>query len=146
QAAVGRNGIVYLALDLTNMQQPMVVTAQALGFPLRFTESDVVFYNRQGFLMQRLATPGKNGVVPVPGMFVVPTANGATDSDELHYSRHEFVTYFLQHQERQPHAVDPTDPNWHLDGSPHVDHNHLIIAITGTLFGVKLPAGATTPF
>src|SRR5207247_3327840 len=58
-------------------------------------------------------------------LFVFPAANPATDSDALHYSRHEFTTYFLQHMERQPHAVDSTDGNWHLDGSRHVDHNHL---------------------
>jgi hypothetical protein len=147
QAAVGRNGVVYLALDLTNMQEPMVVTAQALGYPLRFTEDDIVFYNRQGFLMQRLVTTVKNKTVPVPGMFAVPASSGATDSDELHYSRHEFVTYFLQHEERQPHAVDPTDGNWHMDGSPHVDHDHLILSIAGRMNdGSTPPAGATPVF
>src|SRR5438132_14075474 len=64
-------------------------------------------------------------------MFVFPAANPDTDSDTLHYSRHEFTTYFLQHMERQPHAVDPTDGNWHLDGSRHVDHNHLTLALMG---------------
>jgi hypothetical protein len=145
QAAVSRDGIVYLALDLTDMRDPMVVTAQALGFPLRFDESDVVFYNRQGFLMQRLVTPAANATVPVPGMFVVPSDTFATDSDELHYSRHEFATYFLQHQERQPHAVDPTDGNWHLDGSPHIDHDHLIMAIAGHLNDGSLPPAGATP-
>ncbi len=145
QAAVGRNGVVYLALDLTNMQEPMVVTAQALGFPLRFTENDVIFYNRQGFLMQRLVTTTSTGTTPVPGMFVVPADTGATDSDELHYSRHEFVTYFLQHQERQPHAVDATDGNWHLDGSPHIDHDHLILAIGGRLNDGSKPAPGASP-
>src|SRR5689334_6126 len=41
QGAVSRDGVVYIALDLDQMQDPMVVTAQALGYPLRFTESDV---------------------------------------------------------------------------------------------------------
>jgi hypothetical protein len=145
QAAVGRDGTIYLALDLTALQEPMVFEATAGGLPVRFTENDVIFRNVQGYLMQRLVQASGNKTEPVPGMFVFPPSL-PTDSSVLHYSRHEFVTYFLQHQERQPHAVDPTDPNWHLDGSPHVDHDHLIIAITGTLFGVKLPAGATTPF
>ncbi|HEY2386066.1 MAG TPA: hypothetical protein VGK30_03825 [Candidatus Binatia bacterium] len=145
QGAVSRDGVVYIALDLHDMQDPMVVTAQALGYPLRFTENDVVFYNRQGFLMQRLVASAKNGTQPVPGMFIVPAKNGATDSDELHYSRHEFVTYFLQHEERQPHQVDPTDGNWHIDGSPHVDHDHLILAIFGRLNDGSKPAPGATP-
>lgn len=147
RGAVSRDGVVYLALDLTNMQEPIVVTAQALGYPLRFSESDVIFYNRQGFVMQRLVGSAKGGTVPVPGMFVVPAATGAVDSDELHYSRHEFVTYFLQHQERQPHAVDGGDGNWHLDGTPHIDHDHLILAIAGHLNdGSTPPAGSTPAF
>jgi hypothetical protein len=147
QGAVGRNGVVYVTLDLTNMEEPMVVTAQALGYPLRFTVNDVVFYNRQGFLMQRLVTTVNNAVAPVPGMFVVPAPIDTQDSDELHYSRHEFVTYFLQHQERQPHALDPTDGNWHVDGTPHIDHDHLILSIAGRMpDGSPPPAGATPIF
>src|SRR5207247_3411597 len=79
-------------------------------------------------------------------LFVFPAANPATDSDALHYSRHEFTTYFLQHMERQPHAVDSTDGNWHLDGSRHVDHNHLILAIMGSVNGAPPAPGATPPF
>jgi hypothetical protein len=147
RGAVGRDGVVYVALDLTSMQEPMVVTAQALGYPLRFNENDVVFYNRQGFVMQRLVSATKTGTQPVPGMFVVSAENGFADSDELHYSRHEFVTYFLQHAERQPHAVDPQDGNWHFDGSPHIDHDHLILAIAGRLNdGTTPPPGATPVF
>src|SRR6184192_4125716 len=80
-------------------------------------------------------------------MFVVPAADASgSESDTLRYSRHEFSTYFLQHQERQPHAVDPTDGNWHMDGSRHVDHNHLILAIAGRVNGAAPAAGATPPF
>jgi hypothetical protein len=142
RAAVGRDGVAYIALDLTAVTKPMVFEAQALGYPLRFTNQDVTFYNIQGFLMQQLVT---NGVDPIPGMFVFPAANPTTDSDTLHYSRHEFTTYFLQHAERLPHAVDPTDPNWHLDGSRHVDHNHLILAIKGRMNDGTLPTPGATP-
>ncbi len=147
QAAVGRDGTAYVALDLTGITEPMVFEAQAAGYPLRFGAGDVVFRNIQGFLMQLIVqNTGATAGQPVPGMFVFPAANPATDSDSLHYSRHEFSTYFLQHQERQPHAVDPTDGNWHLDGSRHVDHDHLILTITGKLNGTTPPPGATPPF
>ncbi|MFI5399140.1 MAG: hypothetical protein ACHQ9S_26720 [Candidatus Binatia bacterium] len=148
QVVVSRNGVSYISLDLTNVAQPLIVEAQALGYPLRFRTQDVVFYNIQGFLMQ-LLTQGSGSTQPVPGMWVIPASStdATSKSDLLHYSRHEFETYFLQHAERQPHAVDPTDPNWHMDGTRHVDHNHLILAIMGQLnSGAIPPAGASPMF
>src|SRR5581483_9743157 len=59
-AAVGCAGVVYLSLDLTNVQQPMVFEAQPRGYAMRFGGDDVVFYNVQGFLMQRLMQTGQN--------------------------------------------------------------------------------------
>jgi hypothetical protein len=146
QAAVGRDGVVHLALDLTNMREPMVVTAQMLGYALRFIDDDVTFHNRQGFLMQRLVqTNNKGKKLPVPGMFVLPTDPTSPNSDKLRYSRHEFVTYFLQHDERRPHAVDGNDGNWHLDGTPHIDHDHLILSVAGRLPDGTLPRTGATP-
>jgi len=142
RAAVGRDGVVYVSLDLSGLTQPIVFEAQATGYPLRFSSNDVVFRNVQGFLMQLLV---QNGVTPVPGMFVYPADSGSSDSDRLHYSRHEFSTYFLQHQERQPHQVDPSDGNWHMDGSRHVDHNHLILVIMGHMPDGSLPKPGATP-
>ena len=146
QAAVGRDGVTYIAFDATAINLPMVFEARAAGYPLRFGAEDVVFRNVQGFLMQLLMQGAPDATQPVPGMFVFPAANPDTDSETLHYSRHEFTTYFLQHMERQPHAVDPTDGNWHLDGSRHVDHNHLILALMGSVNGAPPAPGATPPF
>jgi hypothetical protein len=147
QGAVGRDGVVYISLDLTGLQKPMVFEAQATGYPMRFAAQDVLFKNIQGFLMQLLVQGSPDAQEPVPGMFIFPAQNPAADSDILHYSRHEFSTYFLQHAERQPHAVDPTDGNWHMDGSRHVDHDHLILAIMAHNADRSLPApGATPPF
>src|SRR5581483_10723652 len=135
------------ALDITGLKEPMVFEAQMVGYPLRFGQGDLMFKNIQGFLMQVLTKQTPTGTQPMPGMFVFPASNPASDSDRLHYSRHEFNTYFLQHQERQPHAVDPTDGNWHLDGSRHIDHDHLILAIFGKMNDGSLPApGPTPPF
>ena len=94
------------------MTSPLVYDAQMVGYPWRFKGSDVVYRNSQGFLMQLLVD---SKLAPIPGMFVVPSATPTTASDILRYSRHEFSTYFLQHMERQPHALDPTDGNWHVE-------------------------------
>lgn len=138
QAAVGRDGAVYLSLDMTQVQLPLVVQAQAKGYPLRFGNTDVVFYNTQGFLMQTLAQG-------IPGLFTIQTAANSADSDTLRYSRHEFATYYVQHAERQVHQLDPTDSDWHQDGTYHVDHNHLVLALAGRLSNGVLPSPGATP-
>ena len=107
--------------------------------PLRFTNDDVVFYNIQGVMMQLLAEG-------MPGLYALEAADGTPDSDLLQYSRHEFNTHFLRHAERKTHGVDASDPNWHQDGSRHIDHDHLIVAITEMLDDGSTPvAGATRP-
>lgn len=139
QAAVSREGTVYLSLDLTGLTLPRTFKGTALGYPLRFSGLDVIFYNAQGFVMQLL----EEGMT---GLYSINTAAG-TNSDTLMYSRHEFNTYFVGHTERQTHEVDTTDPNWHLDGTPHIDHDHMIVAIAGQFDDGSLPApGATPPF
>lgn len=140
QAAIGRDGTVYITLDLSSITMPVVFRAQAKGYPLRFTNRDAVFYNTQGYLMQELDES-------MPGLFSIAAANSASDSDLLQYSRHEFNTYYLQHQERQPHATDPADANWHQDGTRHIDHDHLVLAIAGRFNDGGTPSpGATPPF
>jgi hypothetical protein len=139
QAAVSRDGVVYISLDVSAVQNPRTFKAQALGYRLRFTNNDVVFYNTQGFLMQLLDQG-------MPGLFSIASTNSAVDSDILQYSRHEFNTFYLQHAENQSHALDPQDPNWHPDGTPHIDHDHLILTIAGSLSGGSLTPGATPPF
>jgi hypothetical protein len=139
RGAVGRDGVVYLSLDFSEIQHARVFRAQALGYPLRFTHDDVVFWNVQGFLMQLLGED-------MPGLYTVSTGS-LLDSDVLQYSRHEFHTHLLAHVERGGHALDPEDPNWHLDGTRHIDHDHQIIAIDGHLLSLLPPAaGATPPF
>ncbi|MGE0682155.1 MAG: hypothetical protein AB7P69_14810 [Candidatus Binatia bacterium] len=138
KAAVGRNGVVYMSLNVANIPDPRTFRAQAKGYPLRFSTDDAVFYNTQGFIMQLLNAP-------IPGLASI-TSSSTTDSDLLNYSRHEFNTHFLQHAENLPHATDPTDGNWHLDGSHHVDHDHLILAISGTVNGAVPAPGATPAF
>lgn len=138
KAAVGRDGRVYISLDVTGMTQPRTIKAQAKGWPLRFTKDNTVFYNTQGFLMQMVNAA-------IPGLATITPSNSA-DSNVLQYQRHEFNTYFLQHVENQAHNTDPNDSNWHTDGSRHIDHDHLILTITGTVNGSAPAAGATPAF
>ena len=139
RGAVSRAGKLLLSLDFDEVQHARVFEARATDLAFRFGEEDVVFYNVQGFLMQLLGQS-------MPGLFAIQTASGEA-SDLLRYSRHEFNTYFLKHEERNTHAVDPTDPNWHLDGTPHIDHDHHVLAIDARWpDGSPLAPGETASF
>jgi hypothetical protein len=138
QAAVSRQGVVYLSLDLTNVTDPVVFQARIVGYPLRFRTDDAVFYNTQGYLMQLLNQE-------IPGLAAVAPIDKAKESDILQYARHEFNSFFLAHHEREAHEVDAADPNWHADGTRHVDHNHLILALAGQLSNNSTPPAGATP-
>jgi hypothetical protein len=138
RTGVGRDGVVYISLDLSQVTEPLVIRARLRGYPLRFAGDDAVFYNTQGFLMQALDAG-------IPGLFTLAAPSDPGDSDVLQYSRHEFNTFFLQHAERQEHSVSADDPNWHLDGTPHIDHDHLILGLSATLADGTVPAPGQTP-
>ena len=39
------------------------------------------------------------------------------------------------------------DPEWHADGTPHIDHNRIVVAVSGVLAdGGRPTPGATPPF
>ena len=138
QAGVGKDGTVYLAVDVSNVSDATVFTGTAYGLPLDFGGQNVAMYNEQGFLMQLLDPTS-------PGLFRI-MANAATASDTLAYWRHEFRTYKQKHRQADAWRTDE-DPEWHADGSPHIDHNHIVVAVSGRLPNGQRPApGATPPF
>jgi hypothetical protein len=61
-------------------------------------------------------------------------------SDLLTYWRHEFVTYTQAHQPGASHEVRG---GLHPDGTVHVNHGHLILAIRGMLRSTRYPDDPT---
>lgn len=137
-AAVGKDGTMYLPLDIGPIRRRMVFSGVGEEFPLLFSAKDVAIYNAQGFVMELLAEQAGHYEIRDPG---------APDSFELIYDRHEFVTYAKQHVHDGALKLDPSDPAWHVDGTPHVDHDNLVIAIDGRLErGGRLSGGETSTF
>jgi hypothetical protein len=138
QAGVGRDGTLYIPVDVRDVSSATSFVAQGQGYKLAFGPGDVVMYNEQGFLMQVL-DPG------APGLFDV--APGVDDtSHALAYWRHEFQTYKQEHRRVRDRGL-AEDDDWHEDGSRHVDHDRIVVAIRGTLVGGQRPTpGATPPF
>jgi hypothetical protein len=136
---VGADGTVYFPFQVGAISQRMIFSGVAQSYPLLFSADDVAIYNTQGFLMQ-LLSPEQAGQ-----LYTIEDP-GSPHSLELVYDRHEFVTYKEQHVHEGRLALS-SDPWWHVDGTPHVDHDNLVIAIAGRLEDGSLPEpGATSPF
>jgi len=138
RAAVGADGTVYFPVDISNIAQHMIFQSIAMTYPLLFGAQDIAIYNTQGFLMQLLG-PAQAGI------FAIDDPSGAPNSFELTYDRHEFLTYRDQHAHIGGLGLDPTDPAWHTDGTYHVDHDHLVLAIHGIVENQGPPAAGKTP-
>jgi hypothetical protein len=138
RAAVGADNTVYLPVDISNIAQHMIFSGLGMSYPLLFGASDIAIYNTQGFLMQLLG-PAQAGI------FAIDDPTGAPNSLELTYDRHEFLTYRDQHAHVGGMGLDPSDPAWHSDGTRHVDHDHLVIAIHGVVENQGPPPPGATP-
>ena len=134
---VSMDGTVYLSIGgLDKVCHSIKFNARADGFPLRSSQGTTVIYNHQGFLIDGLTPQSVNH-------FTVRPEKKATRSDRLDYLRHSFAQYCAEHQPGAVREVDPTDPDWHLNGTPHVDYSTLIFAIDGTVNGAEPPAGSS---
>ena len=131
QMAVGADGTLYLAMNgMDTVCQAMSFAAQLTRYPVRFGPGDVVIRNFQGYLIDLLDEAAADHFEARPG-------RGWT-SNEMYYFRHSFEQFCANHQVGQSKEVDPADPNWHKDGTPHTDYSTLIFAIAGHLPSGKL--------
>jgi hypothetical protein len=138
QTGVGRDGTIIIAVEVSQVSEATTFTGVALGYPLRFGAQNVAIYNKDGFLMQ-LLDPSQQGLFRL-------TRGDAGKSDILSYWRHEFRTYKQEHRQLDARRQEENS-DWHADGTYHVDHDRLMIVISGTLLDGTAPTpGATPPF
>ena len=138
QAAVSRDGLVYFSFDLSDIHHPRSFNGDARGYPLRFSSEGVVLTNPQGFLMQLLEED-------IQGLFALDTAVSSQNSTGLQYARHEFNSFAFLHTGEHVHKIDSQDPQWHTDNTPHIDHDHIIMAVSGLLADGSVPTPGATP-
>jgi hypothetical protein len=137
RAGVGRDGTVYIPVDVSNVNNATTFIGRSEGFPLSFGANDVTMYNGQGFLMQVLQ-PGNTALFRIGG-------GDLTRSAELRYWRHEFATYKREHRRKDTRAASEDDSDWHADGTYHVDHDHIVVAIRGMMPNGSAPNPGSTP-
>jgi len=138
KAAVDSTGTLILSFDLTGITEPLNFIGKLLNKRLMIGGSeDAVFYNIQGYLMTDM------GSYELP--YHIPSLNKITKtsdrgSDMILYWRHEFETYAAAHEPGQPHQPDPLDPDYHLDGTPCIDHDHIILKVAARYLNNKVPS------
>jgi len=136
--AVGYDGATYISIGVDKVCKAMKFRAFIKeGYPLRI--DNLVISNHQGFLINSLGTAGTD-------YFSIEPKNGTSLSDTLNYYRHSFEQYCADHQSGGAKGVDPADPNWHLDGTPHVDYSTLIFAIAGHFDNGSVPTAGSVSF
>jgi hypothetical protein len=134
---VGSNGAIYLSIGgLANVCKPMEFKAHLEGSPLRI--DSVAILNAQGFFIDLLP--------PITDIFFFDPENNSNRSNLLHYLRHSFQGYCEAHKPQGAKEVDSQDPNWHLDGTLHVDYSTLIVAITGHFADGSGPAPGSVSY
>ena len=139
RAAVGADGTVYIPVDVSAVSDATRFSGTALGMPLQYQASNVAMYNDQGYLMQLLDAEVAQALRP-EGRRLRPAARrcrtGGTSSPPTR--RHEAGT---------AHARHDAAGEWHADGTRHVDHDHIVVALRGAFADGSSPApGATPPF
>ena len=137
RAAVGADGTVYIPVDVTSVSGATRFSGTALGLPLEYQAQNVAMYYDQGYLMQ-LLDPTSPRLFDLKGSDVDHSAT-------LSYWRHEFATY--KEQEASDAYRHDAAGEWHADGTRHVDHDHIVVALRGTFADGTAPhPGATAPF
>ena len=156
RAAIGEDGTLYVPLDLTSVLAAMQF-ALVMDMPLRYGHDDVVIYNADGVDLTLFTLTVEDPTERqwgsyygwevqqdggIPGVIYEGQTDFSGDlelSDVFTYWRHEFFTYAGAHMPGQSHAVDAHGR--HPDGTLHVDHNNLVIAIHGLEDGSALGPG-----
>lgn len=139
RAGVDRAGNAYVAFDLSNLSAATTFWGYAGRMRFKLQPENITFYNQQGFFFESLVNK-----TDISGVF-----DGAEeDSDALWYWRHEFQSYRDRHLPGGTSEPSADDPDfWHADGTPHIDHDHVIMVIPARLRdGSLLPAGRSKLF
>ncbi len=142
--AVDSSGVIYIPLDLSNIQDAMNFAVYIDNVPLDFGSNDVLMYNKDGFNLN-LFTLDVDGYEKQWGAWYGAQALQNADpmkSDIVTYWRHDFYEYHAAHEPGGSHYAHTRNEDGHLvhaDGTIHVDHDRLVVAVSGILRDVKQP-------
>ena len=156
EASISEDGTLMVPFNLSQVSEATQFLMVLKGLPLTFQQDDVVFYNADGIDLTLFTLmvddPTQRQWGSYYGWDVEQDRGfkrrvykkkimgwlGSTFSDQITYWRHEFLTYKAAHAPGGTHEVDPT--GYHTgDGTLHVDHDHLVLAVSGKLRDATKP-------
>lgn len=152
EASVSEDGTLLVPFNLTEVAAETQFLVVLRGLPLSFEQDEVVFHNADGVDLTLFTLAVDDATERQWGSYHgwdVEQDRGFTRtvfrrkimkallgdlSDKLTYWRHEFHTYKSAHQAGGTHEVDET--GYHKnDGTLHIDHDHLVLTVSGKLRG-----------
>ena len=129
---MSRDGHLFFALDMSQVRESTLVDVRIIELLFPLSPELVTGWNIQGFNVGTLRN------VPDDPRFGWRLF-GANDEDanggnayRIRYWRHEFMTWEQAHHPggSKVHVEDPVEHDyWHQDGTPHIDHDHIVVAI-----------------
>jgi hypothetical protein len=145
--AVDTSGVLNVPLDISNVTAATAFAVYLEGLDLEFGTDDLLVYNKQGYNLN-LFTLDVDGVEKQWGAWYPPQSLGdlnGSGSNVFTYWRHDFIEYNAAHSPGGK-FYPVTEANdltlLHPDGTVHVDHSQLNVAVAGTVNGNPLPGGA----
>jgi len=147
--AVDTSGVLNVPLDVSGITAATAFAVYLDGLALEFGSDDILVYNKQGYNLN-LFTMDIDGVEKQWGDWYPPSSLGSIkggDSNVFTYWRHDFEAYNKAHAEGGEYyplamADDASLTLLHPDGTVHVDHGQLNVAVAGTVGGKVLPGGS----
>jgi hypothetical protein len=129
---MSRDGHLFFALDMSQVRESTLIDVRLIELLFPLAPESVTGWNIQGFNVGTLRN------VPDDPRFGWRLF-GANDEDanggnayRIRYWRHEFMTWEQAHHPggSKVHVEDPVEHDyWHQDGTPHIDHDHIVIAV-----------------
>lgn len=154
--AITTDGTLLMPIDVSRVLDATQFAFQLQDLALTFDVEDVVIYNADGIDLSLFTLSVEDSTERQWGSYYgweveddtklmgfvydnkVKKSKKMTESDIFTYWRHEFYTYAAAHAEGGTHEVG--EDGFHLaDGTLHIDHDQLIIAITGLKRDSKHP-------
>jgi hypothetical protein len=129
---MSRDGHLFFALDMRQVRESTLIDVRLIELLFPLAPDSVTGWNVQGFNVGTLRN------VPDDPRFGWRLF-GANDEDanggnayRIRYWRHEFMTWEAAHHPggSKIQVEDPLERDyWHQDGTPHIDHDHIVIAV-----------------
>ncbi len=136
--AVDTFGVLYIPLDLSKIEAAMNFMVFIEGLPLEFGADDTLIFNKDGFNLN-LYSLDVEGYEKQWGDWYGAQGmenSNPENSDLFTYWRHDFSEYHAAHEpggEYNPMTENEDGYLVHPDGTIHVDHDRLVVAVAGKL-------------